>query len=372
MTADDLGPFTLGNPFPFHTPMLLSLPVELLERILYECFNTDRKALRSTCVLLCRLATPLVFETMVVDVYHSPAKSPDRLRAIVLGEGFAQYVRHLYLFTLKFPKGNPTGQFDRILFNKRRARKARKLEKRIVTAVSFMTSLQTVKYLGYDETFLQHVTFWDQISHLPYMSALSIYGSYRQSTSIKLSFPHLCKISITGFSYFKFASVLISNSPNLSSLGIYDHSPSSTSSPSTSSIFSQYPKGTFSSIVDLSLCGNLSVYRSDVPILIPHLSQLRSLELSVGFVAAEFWASLQAERIFVRRLSLSLSKYEPALFGYLCSYSGLHSLFLRIRTGFGKEGRKGMERVQKIQGEILTCEPPGLQFAPHNIENYHR
>ncbi|SJL14999.1 uncharacterized protein ARMOST_18479 [Armillaria ostoyae] len=351
--------------------MLLSLPVELLERILYECFDTGCKAIRSTCVLLCRLATPIVFETLVVDVDIFPAKFLDRLKAIVLGKGFAQYVRHLRLFTLKLPKGNPNGQFDRILFDKRRARKARRLEKRLVTAVSFMTSLQTVKYLGYDETFLEHVALWDQISYLPYMSMLSV-CLYGQSTSINSSFPYLTKLSITGFSYLQSASVLISNSPNLSSLGIYDNGPSSTSSPSTSSIFSQYPKGTFSSIVDLSLCGNLSVYRSDVPILIPHLSQLRSLELSVGFVASEFWTSLKAERISVRRLSLSLSKYEPALFDYLCSYSGLHSLFLRIRTGFGKEGRKGMERVHQIQGEILTCEPPGLQFAPHNIENYHR
>ncbi|PBK88079.1 hypothetical protein ARMGADRAFT_1034356 [Armillaria gallica] len=352
--------------------MLLSLPIELLEHILNECFIYGRKSLRSTCVLLCRLATPLVFETMVVDVYLSPTKSLGRLKAIVSGKGFVQYVKHLRLFTLKLPEGNPKGPVDRILLNKRRARKAKKLEKRLVTAVSFMTSLQTVKYLGYDETFLQHVALWDQISYLPCMSMLSIYGSYRESTSINSSFPYLTKLSIAGPSYFKFASILISNSPNLSSLGIYDHGPSSTSSPSTSNIFSQYPKGTYSSITDLSLCGNLSVCRPDVPILIPHLSQLRSLELSVRFVASEFWASLREEQIFVRRLSLSLSKYEPALFDYLCSYSGLHSIFLRIRTGFGEVARKGMERVHERQGETLACEPPGLQFAPHNIENYHR
>ncbi|KAK0231735.1 hypothetical protein EDD85DRAFT_848452 [Armillaria nabsnona] len=352
--------------------MLLSLPVELLELIPYECYNTGRKALRSTCVILCRLATPLAFETMGVDVCLSPTKSLGRLKAIVSGKGFAQYVKHLRLFTLKLPEGNPKGPFDRILLNKRRARKARKLEKRLVTAVSFMTSLQTVKYLGYDETILQHVALWDQISYLPYMSMLSIHDPYRQSTSIDSSFPYLTKLSITGPSYFQFASVLISNSPNLSSLGIYDHGLSSTSSPSTSSIFGQYPKGTYSSITDLSLCGNLSVYRSDVPILIRHLSHLRSLELSVGFVASEFWTSLQEEQIFVRRLSLSLSKHEPALFDYLCSYSGLHSIFLRIRTGFGEVARKGMERVHERQGETLTCEPPGLQFALHNIENYHR
>ncbi len=196
-----------------------------------------------------------------------------------------------------------------------------------------MTSLRTVKLLGYDE----------KIPYLPCVSMLSV-RLYGQSTSINSSFPYLTKLSITGPSYFKFTSVLISNSPNLSSLGIYDHGPSSTSSPSMSSIFSKYPKGTYSSITDLSLCGNLSVYSSDVPILIPHLSQLRSLELSVGFVASEFWASLQEEQIFVRWLSLSLSKDEPALFDYSCSYSGLHSLVLRIRTGFGEAARKGMER----------------------------
>ncbi len=203
----------LSSPF-LRTPMLLSLPEELLECILYECLNTGHKALRSTCVLLCRLATPLVFETLVVDAYMFPAKSLDRLRAIVSGKGFAQYVRHLRLFTLKLPKGKPKGPFDRIFFNKRRARKSRKLEKLLVAAISSMTSLRTVKLLGCDE----------KIPYLPCVSMLSV-RLYGQSTFINSSFPYLTKLSITGPSYFKFASILMSNSPNLSSLGIYDHGP---------------------------------------------------------------------------------------------------------------------------------------------------
>ncbi|PBK79659.1 hypothetical protein ARMGADRAFT_1092923 [Armillaria gallica] len=59
----------------------------------------------------------------------------------------------------------------------------------------------------------------------------------------------------------------------------------------------------FSPITNLSLCGNLFVYRSD------------------------------AEGIFFRRLSFSRSKDDPALFDHLCSYSGLHSLFFAHREG---------------------------------------
>ncbi|KAK0431810.1 hypothetical protein EV421DRAFT_1911519 [Armillaria borealis] len=341
--------------------MLFSVPEELLERILYECCNRDRESLRSTCMLLYRLATPLVFEKLVVNGNTSRDKSMARLRALISGKRFAQYVRHLKLVMLKLPEGKPKDPFDWIFFfNKRKERKSRKLEKLLLAAISFMISLRSVTYLGYDERFLQNFTLWDQISHLPYMSTLSIYGSYRQSTSMNLSFPYLAKLSIQGTSYLKFAPILISNSPNLSSLGIYDYSPS-TSSLSMSIIFSQYPKGTYSSITDLSLCGSLSVYSSDVPILIPHIYQLRSLELNVGFVASEFWASLQAERIFVRRLSLSLSKYDPALFDYLCSYSGLHSLFLHIRTGFREQATKGPQLTIMGWHDHMTAPEPHKQ-----------
>ncbi len=75
------------------TGILFYLPIELLEHILHDSCNTGRKALRTTCAYLCRVATPFVFETLVVDIAKtSLSNSRDRLRffaALVSGKTLA-------------------------------------------------------------------------------------------------------------------------------------------------------------------------------------------------------------------------------------------------------------------------------------------
>ncbi len=356
------------------TGIFLLLPVELLGHILHESCNTTRTALRSTCSLLCSIATPFVFETLVIDIAKTHlSNSQDRLSffaALVSGKTFARYVKHLRLVNMKVPVKNRTGPLDRIFFKKRRERSSKKLEELLVGAVPFLTSLQTVLY---DGPGLQNCALWDQISYLPGMSTVSVHEWAMGHPFSNSNFPHITELNITDPFCFDSAAVLVSKSPSLSSLNICSRS--SRSLLSIDPLFYKYYKGTYSSITALLLCGNFALYSSGVHLLIPHLRQLQSLELSIKFLTPAFWDSLQEERIFVRRLSLSLSTDEPALFDYLCSYSGLHSFFLGIRTGFGEDAKKDMERVREKHGEILDqqmCEPPGIQFGFSDQDHYQR
>ncbi|KAG7441742.1 uncharacterized protein BT62DRAFT_1011315 [Guyanagaster necrorhizus] len=61
---------------------MLSLPPELLGKIISEAALADRKRLRSTCKLFSAIATPLIFETIAIDftkMTQSKAKVLDRL-----------------------------------------------------------------------------------------------------------------------------------------------------------------------------------------------------------------------------------------------------------------------------------------------------
>ncbi|PBK64605.1 hypothetical protein ARMSODRAFT_1022896 [Armillaria solidipes] len=353
------------------TGILLSLPVELLEHILHESCNTGRKALRSTCTHLCRLVTPFVFETLVIDIAKtSLSNSRDRLRfftALVSGKTLARHVRHLRLVSLMIPVRNRLGILDRVFFNKREDKKSKKMETLLAAAIPLMTSLQSVKYDGTDAELLESVALSKQLSYIPCMSVVLINNRRSAIPRINLDFLHIAELSILGPWYLDFTATLISNNTRLASVGLYSHSYSS--DPASTAIL-EHPKGMYRCITNLSLCGKWALRRSNVPILVPKLRQLRSLELCIEFVASEFWAALQAEQICIQQVSLSLSDNDPALFDYLCSYSGLHSLFLRIRSGFVEETRKGMERVRERHGKLVDCEPPGLQFAPYDVEDF--
>ncbi|PBK88117.1 hypothetical protein ARMGADRAFT_443020 [Armillaria gallica] len=353
------------------TGILFSLPVELLERILHESCNTSRKALRSTCTHLCSAATPIVFETLVVDIPKtSLSNSRDRLRffaALVSGKTLARYVRHLRLVSLKIPVGNRVGTLDRIFFNMTKKQTSKKMEKLLAAAIPFMTSLQSVRYDGTDAELLASAALSKQLSNIPCMSAVLINNRSSAIPCIDLGFLHITESSILGPWYLDFTVAFISDDTRLPSVGLDTHS--YPSDPASTALL-EHPKGKYRCITNLSLCGKWALRHSIVPILVPKLRHLRSLELCIEFVASEFWAALREEQICIQRVSLSLSGHDPALFDYLCSYSGLQSLFVRIRSGFGEETRKAMERVRERHGELVECEPPGLQFAPYDVEDF--
>ncbi|KAK0439494.1 uncharacterized protein EV420DRAFT_1583520 [Desarmillaria tabescens] len=347
--------------------MLLSLPTEVIERIIYLACDTVRTALRSTCTYLCKIATPIVFETLVIDITKSHFfNSHDRTSyfgTIVSNKTFTQYVRHLHLVSLKPPSRKRMGPLDWILFKRLREKSSKDLERLLVIAIPYLTSLQSILYDGFDKRFLENSALWKQISTLPSVSSLSVHGWHGNRIPIT-NLPNLAKLNIIGSDCLSSVAVLIANSPNLSSLGVYHcFHPASLFPPSLLTLFCWYPSGTYSFLTELSLCGNFTLRRPEVPLLVPHLHHLRSLELCIDFIPPEFWASLQVEQIFVRQLSLTILKSEPVVFDYLCSYTGLESLFLCIRTGSRKAARRDVKRVNEKHGKTLvqqTCELPGF------------
>ncbi|PBK58636.1 hypothetical protein ARMSODRAFT_1034538 [Armillaria solidipes] len=210
------------------------------------------------------------------------------------------------------------GTLDRFFFNKRREQTSKKMEALLAAAIPLMTSLQSVKYDGTDVELLESVALSKQLSYIPCMSVVLINNRHSAIPRINLDFLHIAELSILGPWYLDFTATLISNNTRLASVGLYSHSYSS--DPASTAIL-EHPKGMYRCITNLLLCGKWALRRSNVPILVPKLRQLRSLELCIEFAASEFWAALQAEQIWLR------------------------SLFLRIRLGFVEETRKGMERT---------------------------
>ncbi len=241
------------------------------------------------------------------------------------------------------------------------------MEELLAAAIPFMTSLQSVKYDGADAELLASVVLSKQLSYVPCMSVLLINNRSSAIPRIDLGFLHITELSILGPWYLDFTVTSVSNNTHLSPVGLDTHSYSS--NPASMAIL-EHPKGKYRCITNLSLCGKFVLRHSSIPILVPKLCHLRSLEVCIEFIASEFWAVLQEEQICIQQVSLSLSDNDPALFDYLCSYSRLQSLFLWIRSGFGEENQKGMERVREIHGKLVECEPPGLQFAPYDVEDF--
>ncbi|KAK0459299.1 uncharacterized protein EV420DRAFT_314280 [Desarmillaria tabescens] len=83
--------------------LLLSLPAELLELVVFESSTPTRKALRSTCLRLESIATPLVFESLLIDTRNRRHVSKF-LRNLCSGKGLAKYVQHIHLVSLKLPR----------------------------------------------------------------------------------------------------------------------------------------------------------------------------------------------------------------------------------------------------------------------------
>lgn len=65
----------------------------------------------------------------------------------------------------------------------------------------------------------------------------------------------------------------------------------------------------------------------------------------MDFVPSELWQSLRREEIFIKeKFALTTWDAEPAVFDYLCSYTGLRRLVLHIKEGDGDDGVKKVTR----------------------------
>ncbi|KAK0183651.1 hypothetical protein F5146DRAFT_1028130 [Armillaria mellea] len=111
--------------------LLLSLPVELLQLVVLESSTPTQKALRSTCLRLGLIATPLIFESLVIDT-RSRRHVSKFLRNLCSKDGVARYVQHIHLVSLKLPR--------KLLG----LRKEKEWANLLVTAIPYMTLLKGI------------------------------------------------------------------------------------------------------------------------------------------------------------------------------------------------------------------------------------
>ncbi|PBK88476.1 hypothetical protein ARMGADRAFT_358248 [Armillaria gallica] len=111
--------------------LLLSLPAELLELVVLESSTPTQKALRSTCRRLGLIATPLVFESLLIDTRNRCHVSKF-LSNLCSRDGLARYVQHIRLVSFKVP---------RKLFGLGKEKEWANL---LVAAIPYMTSLKGI------------------------------------------------------------------------------------------------------------------------------------------------------------------------------------------------------------------------------------
>lgn len=157
-----------------------------------------------------------------------------------------QYVTHLHHVSLEFP--DSVSPLDR-LFEGWREKNSKKLEKFLVAAIPLMTSQRDVQYAAFERRLAEMMFFATRhrLLHVRLDGKLCFYHqNLRRLLFQTCTHPH------------------IEQPPSITVL--YDPSPSRYSPSFT--LFCRYPKGKDSTVTHLSLCGNLSVQRSDVPLLI--------------------------------------------------------------------------------------------------------
>ncbi|KAG7449921.1 uncharacterized protein BT62DRAFT_928689 [Guyanagaster necrorhizus] len=316
--------------------LLLSLPEELLELVVFESDTPTRKALRSTCLRLELIATPLVFESLLIDIRNRHHVSKF-LRNLCSSKGLARYVQHIHLVSLKAP---------RKLLLLRRGKEWRNL---LIAAIPHMTSLKSISCSASDKRILTNTTLWHSLSHIDSLTISNCNGKQRKSTA-RLHLPDLTCLSFSGYGCLEYANTLISTSTHLKTLAVrHPLHPDDRFDPFSPSVLILFRGPQSMCLTTLSLSGNLSLSAAEVPFLIPYIRHLQSLSLDMDFVPGDFWQSLKQEEIFVKeRFALTTWDAEPSVFDYLCSYTGLRHLFLHIKEGQDGHGvRKVVKRHRK-------------------------
>ncbi|KAK0454337.1 hypothetical protein EV421DRAFT_1729554 [Armillaria borealis] len=312
--------------------LLLSLPAELLELIVLESSTPTQKALRSTCLRLGLIATPLVFESLLIDTRNRRHVSKF-LSNLCSREGLARYVQHIHLVSLKFPR--------KLLG----LGKEKEWANLLVAAIPYMTSLKGISCSASEKRIFTNTALWRSLNRITSLSISSWDGKQRKSTP-NLHLPALTDLSFSGYGCLEYASTLIDTSTGLTTLSV-QHSlhPDDRFDPFSPSVYILFRGSQSTCLTALSLSGNLSLGVAEVPSLVPHLRRLQSLSLNMDFVPSEFWQSLKREEIYIKeKFALTTWDAEPAVFDYLCSYTGLRRLVLRIKEGNDDDGVKKVTR----------------------------
>ncbi|KAK0220787.1 hypothetical protein EDD85DRAFT_274816 [Armillaria nabsnona] len=310
--------------------MLLSVPNEILVKISFEADHRTRRRLRRTCKLLSNIATPLVFESVYIDLHRLRLRSaPMFLKSLNSGPKLAQYIRHLSLY---LPKSFPRypSRFSRESRVKKNEERLDSLYVLFLEAIPSMVSLRSLSWSSSANSCPGYATsMFERFRKLPLLSSLNIYsfGDWDISWS---HFRHIRDIKYWGRGGNELITFLGYN-PHIESIDASVWDSSTMEEQSISSLFSSLPSGTCGSVKTLKINGNTynRLYPHELPTIIPHLRHLESLDVIIP-MPDQFWDRLREDQIFLASLSYSQYSLEGSLLSYLVSYTGLSELSLTM------------------------------------------
>ncbi|KAK0220756.1 hypothetical protein EDD85DRAFT_863374 [Armillaria nabsnona] len=322
---------------------ILSLPVELLEKIVFKAGYSNYStytAIRLTCRVLCDIATPFVFEKLYINFSNIKSSRPEEtavLRELSSGRRLARFVRVVHFQTsITHHKPKLNRIWGAMSLFKKETTFHRTVSNLLLAAVPLMQSLEHFEWAMFERVAVDWTTLKDVvrcISTLPRLVSVSI-CTWKIDRDIPCGpFHHLTSLDVSGRGAIDYAPSIIANSLNLDELTIsifrYDH-PSPSHFP-VSSLFGAFPEGAHSSLRRISLSGNyFSLDPSTVPALIPHLHNLSSFQVPIGFeIPDEFWSALLAAMIYIQFMSCRHEGLGDSFLTYLQSCQGLVSINLR-------------------------------------------
>ncbi|KAK0431037.1 hypothetical protein EV421DRAFT_1855617 [Armillaria borealis] len=278
--------------------MSISFPAELLELFVIQSSIPTRKALRSTCRALRSIATPFVFENLIIDTRNK--KRPSKfLKHLCSKNGFAKYVLHLHLVSLTFQGKTMLG-----------LRKERDCEKLLLAVIPHLTSLKSVSSSALDKRIVNNTELWSTLRHITSFSLTNWDGN--QLISIPgLHLPDLTSLSYSGTGSLEYASTLVGLSTRLTTLNVhYNLHPDDRPDPYAHFVYVLFRKCRAASLTSLSLSGNISLGLLEVHFLVPLLRRLQSLSLNLDSVPPDFWMSMSLHGIFIKE-RFALTTWEP-------------------------------------------------------------
>ncbi|KAK0184403.1 hypothetical protein F5146DRAFT_1075487 [Armillaria mellea] len=321
---------------------IFSLPPELLAKIAFEAASSDRKRLRSACRYFCAIATPAVFETIVIDfkrMSFTPQRAINHLKQITEGAQLARHARTV-VFKSTSTRRKALNRLWNSLTNIQESQmRAESVEELLLAAIALMQSLRHVIWDNFEPGTLDPEAIQEiilRLSNLPLLSTVSI-DQHRPKYDVPFGlFHNLHGLTVRDGATIHDIPSVIANSPHLVNLSI-DHDLYLDSNFNLSILhvillFSKFPRGQFSNVQVL----DLSAIRADLPpssvsSLVPHLRSLTDLSIRDFVLPAEFWDSLCDANIHLKCLSLDPCEVGPALTHYLSSFTTLRWLYISLR-----------------------------------------
>ncbi|KAG7441723.1 uncharacterized protein BT62DRAFT_997011 [Guyanagaster necrorhizus] len=340
--------------------MLLSVPNEILNRVALEADSQTRRHLRSTCQLLRDVATPLVFESVNIDLssmLHS-SSAPIFLKSLNSGPKLAQHIIRLSLYLPTKFRLHPS-------WFALRESTLHSLDVLFLHAIPSMVSLKSLCWRSSGESGPNYAELvFELFGNLPLLSSLQIYNDGHWDIPLS-PFRHIRHISYRGQRSSELITFLGYN-PDIESIDahVWCSGPDVDERGSISLLFSSLPTGTYSTVKTLSIGGEMfsELYACEIPKLISHLRHLESLTMHIT-IPDVFWDGLQEHGICL----VSLTYYDPslALLSYLSSYTGLRELSLNMLSA----SIDGNLHISSLLPTVITSNSSSLTTV--HIEPHH-